>query len=73
MVCGRGRVRDQGLGVPQVVRDINDLKSVHHFEGLVLAADQLEGHHGPTAIHLLLGKVVLRVRLEPWIDHPQDL
>ncbi len=46
---------------------------VHHRERFVLAADQLEGDHRPTAIHLPLGKVVLRVRLEPGIDHARDL
>ena len=42
-------------------------------EGRVLAAVHLEGDDRAAAVHLGLGQLVLRVRLQPRVDHARDL
>ena len=56
-----GRVRDQRLGVTEIVGNLDQAEGVLQREGAGLAALHLEGDHLSAAGHLPLGDVRLRV------------
>ena len=62
-------VGDQGLAVAQVVADRDQAQRVHHAEGGILAARQLEGDDGAAALHLPHGQRVLGMAGAGGIQH----
>ena len=66
----RGRVRREGLGIAEVVRDVNELEGIHHREGLGLAAVDLDGEDSPAPSHLSAGQIVLRMGGQPRVQNP---
>src|SRR6478609_11788410 len=49
-----GRMRDEALGVAEIVRDLRQLEFVEHAERRLLAALDLEADQRRAATHLLL-------------------
>ena len=54
-------MRDEALGVAEVVRDLDEAQRVLEAEGAGLAALDLEGDHLAAARHLPLGECGLRM------------
>src|SRR5262249_19407211 len=68
-----GGMRDEALGIAEIVADLDDLKRVHEAEGLTLPAFDLEGDHGTTASHLPLGERCLRMIGTPGMEYARCL
>src|SRR5690606_20571866 len=56
----RCRMRDEALGIAQVVGNLDDLKSVGETERAFLAALDLDADHAAAQFHLAHGKLMLR-------------
>src|SRR6185436_12461723 len=72
LMRGGRRVRDEALGVAEIVGDLEDLERVHETEGVTLPTLHLESDHGTAASHLPLGELSLRMIVAPWIEHADD-
>src|ERR1700675_756362 len=68
----RRRVRDQALGVAEIVADADELERVLKTECRLLAALDLEGDQGRAAAHLLLHYRGLRMIGPARIDQARD-
>lgn len=68
MRCGR-RMRDQTLGIPEIVRDPDQLQRVRHFEGGSFSALEFKCNQRGAARHLPLDTIRLRVIRTSTIDH----
>src|SRR5580692_8624224 len=73
LVRGGGRVRDQALGVAEIVADAYQLERVLEAEGAGLAALDLERHQGRAAPHLLERHRGLRMVGAARIDQARNL
>src|SRR5215472_11339546 len=73
-LVGRGRrMRDQALGVAEIVADADELERVLKPERGALAAFDLKSKQRRAAAHLLLHDRRLRMIRPPWIDQPRNL
>src|SRR3954452_25470767 len=57
----RGRMRDDALGVAEIVRDLGKLELVERAERRLLAVRDLEADQRRAAAHLLLSQCCLRM------------
>src|SRR4029078_9876214 len=69
----RGRVRNEALGVAEIVADLEDRERVHEAERVLLIALHLERDHRASAIHLLQSQLVLRMIASARIEHSLNL
>ncbi len=67
---GRGRMGDDRFRITQIVRDRDDLQRIQEPERGGLTLLDIKRHDGSTGPHLRHGKVMLRMRRQPGIDHP---
>src|SRR5271167_2806135 len=63
----RRRMRDEALGVAEIIADANELERILEAERGVLAALDVEGDEGGAAAHLFLRDFGLRVVWPAWI------
>src|SRR3954467_4097091 len=68
-----GRMRDEALGVAEIVRDLGKLELVEHAERRLLAALDLEADQRRAAAHLLLHEGCLRMIGAAGIAQPRNL
>ena len=69
----RGRMRDEALGVAEIIADLENRERIHEAERALLVALHLEGNHRAAAIHLLQSQLVLRMIASARIEHALNL
>ena len=73
LMRGRSWVRDQALGVAEIVGDADELQGIEEAEGALLAALDLERAQRRSRLHLPGDDVGLRMVGAAGIDQPADL